>query len=200
MSEKHQKAKELFQDLYKDVKGSLISRQARDEMQTDDKSFVYGEVLFDNFVEILSQIPIKKGSVFYDLGCGTGKACLCSHLMFPFGKVKGVELLTPLFNSACFVQSKLKSFEDQSAQGSLEFINADMKECDVSDGDVIYLCSTCFSEDLMQKLEEKMASLKEGAWVISLTRSLSAPYLKIEKQNTVEFSWGQATVYYQKKI
>jgi len=37
------------------------------------QSLIYGEVEFHSFAKVLRKISAPKGSVFYDLGSGTGK-------------------------------------------------------------------------------------------------------------------------------
>ena len=54
----------------------------------------YGEVFFQSFIPLLSYAKPKPGEIFYDLGCGTGKAQMIASIAFPDLKAcKGIEYL-----------------------------------------------------------------------------------------------------------
>ena len=200
------KALSIFTELYRDVDGHSISRVGRtSEPYNDDKSFVYGEVKFESFVQILGKLEFAPGGVFYDLGSGTGKAVFVAHLMFPFAKAKGVELVPTLHESAA---ATLKRYEsevrphilDEVGDKQIEFIQGDALKTDFSDADVVFMNSTCFSDELMNGIDKQISILKPGAYVISLTKSLSDPSLKLLKSELNDFSWGKATAYYHQRI
>ena len=57
--------------------------------------FTYGEISFLHFIPIIEAMQPKQSEVFWDLGCGAGKALVTAAIVFPYlGKVRGVELLT----------------------------------------------------------------------------------------------------------
>lgn len=199
------KALEIFNELYRDVDGHSISRVGRTaETFSEDKSFVYGEVKFESFVEILKKLDFSPGGVFCDLGSGTGKAVFVAHLMFPFVKAVGVELVPTLHQSA---MEALKRYEteikpriaDEVKGKEIKFIEADILQTDFSEADVIFMNSTCFSDELMNGVDRRIDSIKPGAYVISLTKSLSNPALKLLKSELNDFSWGKATAYYHQR-
>lgn len=76
---------------------------------------------------------------------------------------------------------------------------------DWSDGDVVFMNSTCFDEDLMVAVSKQAEKLAPGAIVITFTKSLSnaAPSLGPNSVNPKPFeildrkrykmSWGPAT-------
>lgn len=49
----------------------------------------------------------------------------------------------------------------------------------VTQGDVVFANSTCFDDELMGKLAQRAAALKEGAIVITTTDSLPSPAFQI---------------------
>ena len=44
----------------------------------------------------------------------------------------------------------------------LQFLNHDFTKVDISDATAIYMCSTCYSQELMAQLAEKFSKLKKG--------------------------------------
>jgi trans-aconitate methyltransferase len=67
----------------------------------DDHNVTYFETEYAALVQLLHQAGAANGQVFYDLGCGTGKALLSAALSgIRFVKCVGVEVLPTLANAA----------------------------------------------------------------------------------------------------
>lgn len=198
-------AKEVFNELYKNVNGHNLSLQGRNTQDLNDKSFVYGEVKFDTFYNIIQDLGSNnpKG-VFYDLGSGTGKAVFLAHLLFDFSKSIGIELIDPLYKASVEVKDlyekefrpKLKEYVDDR---EIIFHRGSFLDFDISDADVIFMNSTCYSDELMAALDEKFETLKPGTRFISLSKPLRKPYIEVKKSYLTEFSWGEATVFCQQR-
>jgi hypothetical protein len=73
-----EEAQALYNELFVDTSlevGKTLSKDERDKKNIHDvKSLIYGEVEFPSFYNVLRKINSKPGSIFYDLGSGTGKA------------------------------------------------------------------------------------------------------------------------------
>ena len=106
----------IIRALYKNVTGNEASleyirrRKVEQDVSSADKSLTYGEIVPSSFLQILgytapSASPDNhlenKSRVFYDLGCGIGRAVICAALSpSPFTKVIGIELIPQLCESA----------------------------------------------------------------------------------------------------
>ena len=85
-----------------------ISKQERKEKEVfSEGSFTYGEIDFLSFAEIFMIVAKKyapcnlwEGGVFYDLGSGSGKACLAAALLWPFDVCRGIELQVGVFEKS----------------------------------------------------------------------------------------------------
>jgi hypothetical protein len=69
--------------------------------------------------------------------------------------------------------------------------------------DVIFANSTCFGEELMEKLSVQAAlRMKPGAIFVSLTRTLSGigESFTLEGNYQYAMSWGTATCYIHRKV
>ena len=100
--------------LFRDVRGSRLSNQARSQ-RGDDPHLTYGEVVPGSFQQLLLSCSALIGSappgdrVFYDLGSGTGKAVLTAALgPHGFRCCRGIELIDSLVEVAVSVRRSLE--------------------------------------------------------------------------------------------
>ena len=78
-------AEKYFNQLYGEINGYGVSNKARiDEGKTE--GLLYGEIPFSTWKEIVMMANPKHESVFFDLGSGTGRVIMQSHLLFNFQK------------------------------------------------------------------------------------------------------------------
>lgn len=198
------KTKEIFNALYADVNGRGISLKWREDRGESDKSFVYGEVLPDSFYEILSTMEPRPGQIFYDMGSGVGKPSFLAYLLFDFKKAIGIELVEPLFAESIKVKKRFDNdykpvLGDKVAGRELTYINGDFLKHDVSDGDIMYLPSTCYSDELMAGLEAQLECLKPHAYIATLSKPLRGAAYHQYKNKLYDFTWGQATIFYHRR-
>lgn len=196
--------KQIFDQLYKDVDGRSLSLKGREEAQLSSKSFVYGEVVPDGFYQMMKEANPYPGQVFYDLGSGTGKGVLLAHLLFDFSKSIGIELLEPLYNASIEVQKRynseiLPTIADEVKGRTMELHLGSFLDYDLSNADFIFMNSTCFQEDLMEALEEKLEMVPANAMIISLSKGLKSPAFHQYRHKLFDFSWGQATAFFHRK-
>lgn len=185
---------------YQTIDPFAISYEARRKMGiAEDKTFVYGEALPESLAKILKIVEPKKGEIFYDLGSGGGKVVLAAAMMFPFGRVVGIEKLEALVVASEKVKTQAKACGYQNLE-NIQFRCQDFLEADFTDADVIFINSTCLSYETMDALAVKMESLKNGARIVTVTKQLRADYLKEFESKMFTFSWGEATVYFYKKL
>lgn len=198
-------AKQIFSALFDGVSGRALSLAGREALNIKNKSYVYGEVKPDSYYEIIKEANPKEGGVFYDLGSGTGKALILTHLLFHFSKVKGIEYIPTLYESSKNILKRynaeiLPKIKDKIPENNITIALADFLTSDISDADFIFMNSTCFQADLIMALSQKLEQVKPGTQIISLSKSLQSPQFTIEKQQMYDFSWGRATVFFQRKI
>lgn len=197
-------AKKLFNQLYEKVDGRALSLKGREEMELKSKSFVYGEVVPDTFYEIIQDLQPKPSDIFYDLGSGTGKAIFLAHWLFEFRKCIGIELLDTLYNASVEVMKRYETeikpkLRYKLENSEMQLIHGDILKYDMSDADIIFVNSTCFQEDLMTALDEKLECVRPNAHIITLSKPLKSPYYYQYKHKLYDFSWGQATAFYHRK-
>jgi hypothetical protein len=83
-----------------------------DELGLDEMSLTYYEVEYLPFQTLLYDIGAVDGQIFYDLGCGVGKALIAASLSgIRFMKCIGVEILPSLSSTAQAIVNTLSSVQ-----------------------------------------------------------------------------------------
>ena len=187
---------QYFDLLYSDINAFEISMDSRKKRDMNHQSLTYGEIEFSSFKEILDLVSPKPGEIFYDLGCGVGKPVFASALLYSFEKTVGVEILPELYNKAMELKERFNKeiLPNLPYKISVEFICNDILEQNFSEADIVYIASTCFDTDFMEKLAAQAVHLKEGARIVTLTKQLYAPYLHLKARKSFKMSWGDNTV------
>ena len=104
---------ESLVDTFPTKKGKDISKKERNAKSIYHSSLTYGEIDFKSFARTLERVKTtygvpgngstpdggilqSPGGIFYDLGSGTGKACVAAALLHPFSAIGGIEVLEGL--------------------------------------------------------------------------------------------------------
>lgn len=187
-------AKKIFDQIYKEIDGYKISREAQKKLPYFSNAHIYGEITFVDFVEILTRTKPQPDEIFYDLGSGTGKAVITASLTFPFSRCIGIEKLKELYD----VSEQVKQ---TSALKNIDFIISDFNDYDFSNGDILYLNSYYFQYQMTNPVFiRKMKALKSGTRLIFVHTPLALPFFELIHQWLYTFTWGKATVYIAKKV
>ena len=161
-----QKAKTIFNLLFEGVNGYKISFEGRSKLNYTDQSLTYGEIYFDTFYEMLKKIKPKEEEVFYDLGSGTGKAVFAAHLLFPFSKTVGIEIIPKLYKTSKNILEKYEkeirpTILEKNNKQRIDFILGDFFQVNFFDADIVFANSTCFSQAMIEKLENRFFVFKK---------------------------------------
>jgi ABC-type lipoprotein release transport system permease subunit len=195
-------AQTLFNYLYGNINGYKVSTQARKNSGLDTEKLLYGELPFETWREMVERVNPKKDGVFFDLGSGTGRVVVQSHLLFDFKKCVGVELLEGLHNKALEVQKEFeKSIEPQILthvkDRQLSFLNASIFDTDLSEADLILMNHPFKDGELFLQLEEKfLRELKPKTKIITIIRALRNKAFKSLGSQSFKFSWGDSTAHF----
>lgn len=189
----------IFNQLYAGVSGYDLSNRAKARLNKEDKSFTYGEIIPSAMRVFLNTIQPEQASVFYDLGSGTGKAVMLAALSGVFKAVRGVELLEELHDAAERIHQKYTFAVEpylpaNHIRPSIQFFNGDIISHDFSDGDVVYLNSTCYPDTMMTTLAQACERLKPGSSVITLSKPLGSNAFTLTHSDQCRMGWGEVTV------
>ncbi len=195
----------IYNTLYSEVNGYSLSTLGRGELTLPHKAFTYGEISPEAFYKILERVPAEKTGIFYDLGSGTGKAIILSHLLFNFSRSVGVVFLIPLHRATLEIieryEKEFRPLLPNKKKGfTVESVWEDFLKYDFSDGDVVFTHSTCFPDELWEKLVRKFEELKKGTFVITVTKTITSSKLRSYSSKEYGMNWGIATVHVYKRI
>lgn len=132
--------------------------------------------------------PTEK-DVFYDLGSGIGRMTVKMYLDTPIQKSTGIELADSRHNQALAIKEELK--EKLVPGRTLEFKKGDILKTNLADATIIYTASTCFSDEFMKKLTNKLASLKKGLKVFTLRPLAKHENFKLIKEFQLPMTWSK---------
>ena len=135
---------------------------------------------------------LKKGEVFYDLGCGDGRTVVMAAEEFG-AKAVGVELREDLAKKA------LSAVEERGLQGRALIIHGDLFNIDLHAANVVFLYLTTSANDRVRpKLE---LELKPGTRVVSHDYEIVG-WKNAKMENFVEdpkLGYPSHTIYLYKK-
>lgn len=195
-------AETLFNYLYGHIDGYGVSTSARKQSALDTEKLLYGELPFATWKKIVEYVNPRTDGVFFDLGSGTGRVVMASHLLFDFKKCVGIELLQGLHDKACEVKAEFDKtvkpqILDHVAGKELEFVCGDIFAADFRQADFIFMNHPFKESEIFNLLEEKILDeLKAGSKIVTTIRTLKNPRFKNLGNQNYQFSWGDSTAYF----
>lgn len=199
----------LLSTLFRGINSSRLSQRERKRLRLKEDAYIYGEIDFLSFLLLLAKMEPKAGEVFYDLGSGAGKAVFAAALFCDLQKACGIELLPGLCKLAVSQINKAKTLVTLGDKNltelnlrrlsAIQFINDNFLNCEISDGDLVFINATCLSYTTWAALEEKLKKLKVGSRVLVTTKKIQNRQFEILYQANELMSWGMNSVNLYKK-
>jgi hypothetical protein len=180
-----------FSQLFNSLDTNQLSLNARKSSSLEyDLEFTYGEIEFFNYLKVLEIVHIEPEDIIWDLGSGAGKSVISAALVYPSNQVIGVEFLPNL----CEISTQLSQ-----ALLNVKIIQGDIRYQDWSDGNVIFMSSLCFLDELLEFIHRKSLECKRGTRVITLREFPKTESFKLLHVLRILMSWGRSSCYiYQK--
>ena len=232
LNDKYLTLENIFSKYYNETTLDIAGKNSgkeRMKKNLDSMSFVYGEINFKAIAYIFEYtkniFDINEEGIFYDLGSGIGRGVFGAALCHSFQQYIGIEYLESIYKTSLEIQKKYMKelpkyindkknkdffpdyyFDDNKEKHlpNILFKHGDFLEEDLSKASFIYANSTCFTEDLMEKLSKKInKEVKKGCIVVTTTKTLSFLNKKkweIKKGIRRMMSWGVASLHVQRKI
>ncbi len=202
-------AKETLDFLYKEVpSGYSISTEDRQQIDPEGKGATYGEITFHSFQHILRYFAPTAEDVFVDLGSGTGKAVfqtlLTSSVKYAIGVEASIERDALARQVSAEMRKNLLPNERPIWDQRLRLVKGDFLKKDLSDVTIVYLCGTCFSEEMLGRICDKLKASPNLRSVVSLAQ-LPSPavegWLDKEQEQLLSTSWSAGSpVYFYRSL
>ena len=188
-----------FQSVFEDVDGFKISRLAR--ASHDAMEYTYGEIEFEPFIALISLTHPNSSTIFYDLGSGTGKAVFACAMVFNMQHYCGVELFTPLHQSALTQKKRLQQvLADKTVTNKIHFINDNFLNVDLSRATLIFINATAYFGPTWEQLNQRLSQVAPGTVVITTSKKLTSKAFIITQTTQVNMSWDVVTAYIHRSI
>lgn len=170
----------------------LLARSARRKIDLPPTDLVYGETPPITAFQLLTKLGVDHAD--HVVECGGGTSVFSLVAVSALGCRATVLEIVPKF-----VQ------KTRQIATTLGLERVKVKQCDIlaeplPEGTVYYLTGTTFSEESWRKLQRRMAEAPEGATAISLTVKLDSKAWELVDSVTLPFSWGENSVYIQRRI
>ena len=148
--------------------------------------------------------------LFYDLGCGVGKLVIQAYLEIPrLVQTVGVELAPSRYRvakdtwkSIQSLATQIRNMGRQPYDASVDLQQGDLHDTNLSMATHIYVASLCFSDDMMERLGEKISLEAKALQCIATLKEFPSRFernLGKPKVSYVEMSWTRpygAQVYF----
>ena len=124
---------------------------------------------------------------------------MIASLVYPrLAKCVGIELLDSLATLGKSVNEKLIGEASYRGVPCAPIIvkQGDIFEADWSDADIIFVASVCFSNEMLEGVADKCASLKKGTRILFMNYLPERPYIREVASWKGQFTWGLHLIRY----
>lgn len=181
-----------LQKLYQTFAYPVYSPDRHHQAMTQNICLTYGEILTPSLCKLLDKINPSADDVWLDLGSGMGKTLLTTLLYTPIRKLIGYEANDQLTQIARQLLAHLPEEWQHTRQVQLE--TANFLEKDFNAATIVYICSTCFTESLLDAISEKLNHSSHVRLILSL-KPLVKLRLPFWRTFRVECSWDTGLIY-----
>lgn len=185
--------KKLIDELYKQTSGFNVPSQEYDYIAKAGGAPTYGEITYNGADQILKLFNLTDKDIFYDLGCGVGKFVIQAYLTTPIKKAGGIELSKTRIDNAKKIAKELKKQNKIERRRKLEFIEGDILKVNLKDATAVFVSSLCFSNELMEKLTNKLARLKKGLRIATSRPLAENKAFKLIGDYQVPMTWSSSS-------
>jgi len=189
-------SKKIIETYYADITGFGIAHDDEKHIIDCGGAPTYGEMTFEGVETLLQYLKPQKTDVFVDAGCGVGKLVVQFFFSTDVAKAVGIELSKERSEKAMSVKAALAKDGLLPSNRSLELYHADILDVDIHDATIFFMCSTCFSSELMQKITHKLSGLKPGLRVITLKELPETQRFVLRETLRLPMTWSSATSVY----
>ena len=198
--------------------GDSVSHTSRTSSGLKSSNFGYGELLPSTLFDTISLIKTKFGGFpsgpthAYDFGSGSGRALFAACLSHSFSSGTGIEYVPGLHASALrnldlWNRHDHRMQSDDPCRTKFNFVQGDLMDMCGKTMDpcptLVIIHATLFDNDLFAVCQLLCESVSPGCFFLMVTKELrTGAATGIETLHACQhfMSWGNATVYIQRKF
>lgn len=192
---------ELYQGYFEKVyQHTNVTNYSPEEIANYAKQGVcitYGELLYQGVQKLLGKMCLSAQDTFLDLGSGNGKCALQVFMQSEVGKVLGIEASSLLHQQALKTRDTVKKdfpwLWDENRH--CDFVEGNFLNCAWEQVTTVFCCSTCFTQELLIAIADKINHTASIQKVFSL-RPLPTITLPLQDVFRVECSWDSALCFF----
>lgn len=197
-----QEIEQIIANAFQDENGFSICGDEREYIEKCGGNPTYGEILPSSLAQLIQKLELTKNDTLFDLGSGAGKVCIQVALTSP-AKAIGIELSSTRHALAQKIKQKIIGEQILTDINKLEFIEGNITEFNLCSGTIFFMCSTCFSDELMKTLTQKLEKIPHLIKIVSL-RTLpvdTSSDIKLINTLSLPMSWsdGSSVYIYEKR-
>jgi precorrin-6B methylase 2 len=184
--------------IYEDLSGYITYEDGEKDNAAKENIFLtYGEIKVESVNKILQVLSLKQEDVFYDFGSGVGKVALQAFMQQSIKKAHGIEASEKRHQSAqTALASVKKDLPEMFVSGrTLDYTCGNFLTADVSDATVIFICATCFSEDLMLAIGERLNKHAPTLRFIASLKPIPNSKLPLIGKMDILCTWDKSACY-----
>ena len=191
-----EEAKETLEKIYEGISGFGIPEQEVKFIKKSGGAPTYGEIKFESAQQLLDYFNPTENDVFYDLGSGVGKFVLHAYLAKNIKKSCGIELSGTRYEFAVKALGSAKKLGVFDPKREVSFLNDDIVNAPFDDATIIFMCATCYSDELMEKIAEKLIKVGPGLRIATLREFKERPTLKKIETLKLPMTWSESSPVY----
>ncbi len=192
----------LLQQLYHKVDGQAISDQACEQRGLTHQQFLYGEIDWLGFYQLLQEAQVNQNDDFFDLGSGTGKAVFAASVLGGVDHSTGVELIPELNEAAHIVWQQFTHQADaiDVDPNMLLFINDDFHNVDLDTATLIFINATAYTHEQWRDIVGLLDKTAAGTRFIITSHTLPTQQYRLLNSGRTVMNWGLVNYHIYVKI
>lgn len=157
----------------------------------------YGTITPNGVHKLISHLNIDKNDTFLDLGSGIGNVVVQFALNSSVKKSKGIEYVKSRYRqSQEYISRFKKEFKKDLAMTNVKIENKDINNVNINSSSIIFTCSTCFPNNLMETIKKKCENNPNLKYFISQKKLEENTKLKYLGNIYVECSWNKQCIHH----
>lgn len=189
--DKSEEEKQL-ESIYSGISGFGIPVDEEAHIRACNSAPTYGEIVYASIEKVIDILNLQKEDIFYDLGSGVGKVVMQVCMTTPVEKAIGVELSATRFNKSIEALSRFQAL-DPLRSVHCQYLHKDFSEVNLEAATAIFMCSTCYPNELLVVLADKFSKLKPGTRIASLKALPQHDKLHCSKIVNLKMTWSESS-------